>query len=413
MRTLSVIEIEALIWRSVTISQQIQMIKPLSASPRILAICALSVSISLASPLYAQTADASKIKESAEPAPLSAAEEAVAAAAEAAEAVAEAAGDAVRPATIRSSEAQIKREKERKERQAAREAAFDFSPSPALWRMADADSTIYIFAGIEGFSSPIKWQSQAITTALESADKVYFETVYYDKRDRETRRQNEREAFRKLIRHDRDLVEDRFDSGLFDKIKGDLKNDFLVIGDFMPTWMLITLISDTDRMFQPGRNNQYLDHKITNAVTDRDLKIDGLEKPSHLIDLLNDLDEKKQRKWLNAFTRAELTVEKSQRYRNRKRGPYGRVGPLTAQEHQGIAWAKGEPPKAPPVKTEGLSNLYEHIRQNRMKNWSAKIGAMLDDEGTSLVIVSQEYLYGEDNLRTALEKKGYQLERMP
>ena len=49
----------------------------------------------------------------------------------------------------------------------------------------------------------------------------------------------------------------------------------------------------------------------------------------------------------------------------------------------------------------------------KKKNWSAKIGAMLDDEGTSLIIVSQEYLYGENNLRTALAKRGYQLERMP
>ncbi len=375
------------------------MIKSIFASSRFVALCALTASIPLASPASAQK---------------TAVEEAIEAATAAAEAaVAEAARDATPTPSHSNSEAVKQAEKERKEREAAYKAVFEFTPSPALWKMSDADSTIYIFAGIEGFSSRIKWQSQAIATAFESADKVYFETVYYDKRDRETRRQNEREAFRKLIRHDRDLVEDRFDPGLFERIKGDLKSDFLVIGDFMPTWLLVTLIADTDRMFQPGRNNQYLDYKITNAVKDRDLKVDGLEEPSHLIDLLNDIDEKKQRKWLNAFTRAELTVEKSQRYRNRKRGPYGRVGPLTAQEHQGVAWAKGEPPEAPPVKTEGLSDLYEHIRQNRLKNWSGKIGAMLEDEGASLVIVSQEYLYGENNLRTALEKRGYQLERMP
>ncbi|WP_422343644.1 TraB/GumN family protein [Parasphingorhabdus sp.] len=377
------------------------MIKPTFLSPRLISLLALGAVTPFASPVSAQK---------------TAVEEAVEAVSDAADAATatSAVVESARDAPSRSSSGAIKQvEMSREEREAAYKAVFDFTPSPALWRMADADSTIYIFAGIEGFSNPIKWKSQAITTALESADKVYLETVYYDKRDRETRWQNEREAFRKLIRHDRDRVEDRFDPGLFERIKGDLKSNFFVIGDFMPTWLLITLISDTDRMFQPGRNNQYLDYKITNAVKDRDLKIDGLEEPSHLIDLLNDIDEKKQRKWLNAFTRAELTVEKSQRYRNRKRGPYGRVGPLTAQEHQGITWAKGEPPEAPPVKTEGLRDLYEHIRQDRMKNWSAKIGAMLDDEGTSLIIVSQEYLYGENNLRTALEKKGYKLERMP
>jgi len=386
-----------LILHSVNISQRFQMIKPNFLSPRLIVLFALSAVAPIFSPVLAQK---------------STLEEAIEAASDAADAAAEAAadvGDASEEQSRNNSKAIKQAEKARKEREAAYKAAFEFAPSPALWKISDADSTIYIFAGTRGFSNQIKWKSEVFTNALQSADKVYFETAHSDRRDRETRRQNERAAFRKLIRHDRDLVEERFDPGLFDQIKGDLKNDFLAIGDFMPTWLLITLIADTDRMFQPGRNNRHLDYKITETITDRDLAIDGLEEPSRMIDILNAVDEKTQREWLNALTRAELAVDKSERYKARKRGPYGRVGPLTAQEHQGIIWAKGEPPEAAPVKPIGLRNLYEHIRADRMENWPVKIGAMLGDEGTSLVIVNQEYLYGENNLRDALQAKGHKL----
>lgn len=388
------------------------MIKPFSASPRILAICALSVSIPLASPLSAQTADASEIKESAEAAPLSAAEEAAAAAAEAAEAVAEAAGDAVRPVTIRPSEAQIKRDKERKERQAAYEAAFEFTPTPALWKLSDADSTVFIFGSIKRFPSKLKWQSEGFTSALESADALYFEQPYLDRSDRTTRRQYEREAFRKLIRHDRDRIEKRFDVGLFDQIEGDLARDFIPIGDFMPTWLLVALIADTDKRFQPGRSNIYLDRRIVSAITERDITIGGLEEPSHVIDVLNAVREKKQRKWLNDFARAELMLDKSERYKARQRADNSRTGMLTKRDERAIAWASGRTPEAALTVPNGLSGLEKVIRDDRMKNWPVKIGAMLDNDGTSLVVVDQAYLYGENNLRSALEKKGYTLERV-
>ncbi len=375
------------------------MIKPILPSTRPVALIAVSAFTLIAGPVSAQK---------------SAVEEAIEAATDAAEAAVEAVvdGDAKEQLSRNNSELIKQTEKARKERESAYKAAFEFTPSPALWKISDADSIVYIFAGNRGLSHQIKWESEAYTSALQSADTVYFETAHYDRGDRETRRRNEREAFRKLIRHDRDLVEERFDPGLFDQIKGDLKNDFMAIGDFMPTWLLITLIADTDRMFQPGRSNRSLDYRIIKSVTDRDLVIDGLEGPSHLIDILNAVDEEKQREWLNAFTRAEIAVDKPKKYKDRKRGPFGRIGPLTAQEHQGIIWAKGEPPEAQPFKPVGLNNLYDHIRANRMENWPVKIAGMLDEPGTSLVIVSQKYLYGENNLRDALRAKGHKLKRV-
>ncbi|MEO9600770.1 TraB/GumN family protein [Parasphingorhabdus sp.] len=295
------------------------------------------------------------------------------------------------------------------ERRKDRKEAFTFTPSPALWKISDSNSTVYIFGAIRGIPQPLEWQSEAFNNALQSADKVYFETPHIDRSQRILRRQYEREILHKLIRHDRDRVEERFDSNLYHQIKGDLMGA-ITIGDFMPTWLILAEVSGSDRILQPRQSNRYLDFRIAKTVIDHDLTIDGLEDPFHLIDILNKVSEKEQRQWLNAFIKAELAVDKTQRYKVLKRLPRDKIDGLSAKETQGILWAKGLPPEATPVKPAGLSNLFQKIHLDRMKNWPIKIDAMLDKPGTSLVIVNQEYLYGENNLRTALQAKGYKLD---
>ncbi|GAA0483463.1 TraB/GumN family protein [Parasphingorhabdus litoris] len=364
------------------------MIRPLPASPYILTLFALIAAAFLVSPGRAQE---------------SAAQEAAEAAAEAVEAALE-----TPPELARDESPITKREKRRQDRV----AAFAFAPSPALWKITKAESTVYIFGATNRLPSQLKWESKAFTEALASANKVYFETSHFDRSNRDARRQSERQTFRKIIRHDRDFVEERFAPGLFDQIKDDMKMDFLVIGDFMPTWFLVAFIAETDHMFQPTRGNRYLDYKIRRTITESELIISSLEDPSHLVDLLNMVDEKTQRKWLNDFVRAELAVDKSERYATRKRGNNGATSPLSAREQRAIDWAKGKAPEAVAMMPPGLRDFENHIRNDRMKRWPDKISAMLDDGGTSLVVVNQEYLFGENNLRSALKSKGYELERV-
>ncbi|MEO9633916.1 MAG: TraB/GumN family protein [Parasphingorhabdus sp.] len=335
---------------------------------------------------------------------------------EAAEAAVEATADAVASVAAAGSKVEGTAEnasiiQQKEETRLKRKEAFDFKPSPALWKIGDADSTVYLFAAIKGVPQPIKWQSEAFNRALQNADNIYFETPHIQRRDRKSRRQYEREAFHKLIRHDRDRIEDRFAPGLFNQIQDDLRIAE-TIGDFMPTWLVLTMVAGSDRMFQPGQSNRYLDFRIANAVLDRDVTVGGLEDPSYIIDTLNKVGEKKQRKWLNSFVRTELAADQSKRYKARKHGSNGRVGVLSARESQGVTWAKGLPPTAEATMPAGLNDLFQKIRTARMKKWPLKITAMLDQPGTSLVIVDQQYLYGENNLRTALEARGYMVDLM-
>ena len=49
-------------------------------------------------------------------------------------------------------------------------------PAPALWKLTDADSEVYLFGTIHILNPNIKWRSKAVISAFNSAPVVYFET---------------------------------------------------------------------------------------------------------------------------------------------------------------------------------------------------------------------------------------------
>ena len=50
------------------------------------------------------------------------------------------------------------------------------SRGPALWRLTDADSEIYLFGSVHVLPQDLQWKSQRIVAAFNRADVVWFET---------------------------------------------------------------------------------------------------------------------------------------------------------------------------------------------------------------------------------------------
>ena len=47
---------------------------------------------------------------------------------------------------------------------------------PALWRLSDADSEIWLFGTVHLLPAELKWQSAKVDRAFDAADTIYFET---------------------------------------------------------------------------------------------------------------------------------------------------------------------------------------------------------------------------------------------
>ena len=52
----------------------------------------------------------------------------------------------------------------------------DYSPSPAMWKIADGDTVIHLFGTVHLLPEGFKWRTPALDAVIERADKVVFET---------------------------------------------------------------------------------------------------------------------------------------------------------------------------------------------------------------------------------------------
>ena len=54
-------------------------------------------------------------------------------------------------------------------------AAQQSAPKPAMWRMSDADSTVWIFGSVHLLDPELKWRRPELAEAMAEAEIVYFE----------------------------------------------------------------------------------------------------------------------------------------------------------------------------------------------------------------------------------------------
>ena len=50
-------------------------------------------------------------------------------------------------------------------------------PHPALWKIADADTTIYLFGTTHALPKGFRWQSAPVRAAMMASDELVLETV--------------------------------------------------------------------------------------------------------------------------------------------------------------------------------------------------------------------------------------------
>ena len=50
--------------------------------------------------------------------------------------------------------------------------------APAMWRVSDADSSVYLFGSIHLFTKPVEWRTPLFDAELKEAEHVYFEMIF-------------------------------------------------------------------------------------------------------------------------------------------------------------------------------------------------------------------------------------------
>lgn len=283
---------------------------------------------------------------------------------------------------------------------------LDYEPNPAIWRLRDDDTTIYLFGTVHALPPELKWRSAALNSIIADVDELVLETV--EDKNAPTEYMNDQLVEAMLAGIDRKPLLDRVDpinrSTLEQLVAQlDVSMDFL---DLLPTWMV------SFELFYSGADEEGVspDHGVETVLEDVFAK---LKKPVSGIE-----DAKAVDAALNALSEQQQLIALNQMLTDIRTAPNSSLLPdAPIEEHRfadDIAWSKGDLTYVS-VGTDPQSmgqDYYDALLVNRNAAWTTWLTQRLDRPGKLLLAVGAAHLAGPDSVQVMLEKKGFTVERL-
>jgi uncharacterized protein len=264
---------------------------------------------------------------------------------------------------------------------------------PALWKLADADTTIYLFGTIHMLPEDMEWRTPVIDAAVAASDSLVLETAMGTD----------------LARTGRKLVEMGISPGLpplMERVPEEKRPTLQKLIeassiptralDRMETWAAaMSLFAGTfaEMGFEAKAG---VEQGLSADFKDAGKPIDGLETVEQQFGFFDNLSEESQR----AFLVGSIDDPEAAR---------------AQLEAMIAAWAAGDVEEI--ARTfDSEAGLTPELRQvlivNRNKAWTEWLDARMDKPGTILVAVGAGHLAGKDSVQTMLEAKGLEAERI-
>ena len=266
---------------------------------------------------------------------------------------------------------------------------------PALWKLADADTTIYLFGTIHILPAGTNWMGPAIKHAVDGAQSLTIETVL----DQDPSKVATILMTTGTAKGLPPLVE-RVPAAKRAQLAALVKSSGFPpqMLDGMKSWAAAIMLTGAalsqigvDAAASPG-----VEPQLTALFRAAGKPVDGLETPEQQLGFFNQLPESAQRAFLVA------TLDSPEKARAEFREMIG-------------AWSRGDPEAIQrafdkdPEFTPALRDLL--IRQ-RDRNWADTLAKRLDQPGTLFVAVGAGHLVGPDSVQAMLAKKGLKVERV-
>ena len=266
---------------------------------------------------------------------------------------------------------------------------------PALWKLADADTTIYLFGTIHILPAGTNWMDPAIKRAVDGAQSLTIETVL----DQDPSKVATILMTTGTAKGLPPLIE-RVPAAKRAQLAALVKSSGFPpqMLDGMKSWAAAIMLTGAalqqigvDAAASPG-----VEPQLTALFRAAGKPVEGLETPEQQLGFFNQLPESAQRAFLVA------TLDSPEKAR--------------AEFREMIdAWSRGNPEAIQrafdkdPEFTPALRDLL--IRQ-RDRNWADALSRRLDKPGTVFVAVGAGHLVGPDSVQAMLAKKGLKVERV-
>ena len=261
---------------------------------------------------------------------------------------------------------------------------------PAMWKVADEDTTIYLFGTIHMLPKEAQWRTPALEQALAAAEQLVTEV------DMESGMREAPAVMMRLgISSELPPLLERVPAAKREKLKAAIAATDLpmAVYDRLETWAAaLTLISMSLEKLGFERALG-VEEQLRQAAPGKPLG--GLETVEEQLGIFDALPEKTQREFL------ESTLEDPEAIRKE-------FSEMLA------AWGRGDVKAIAETFNASLTSpeLREKLLAGRNRKWAKWVQGRLDQPGTVFVAVGAGHLAGEDSVQAMLKAKGLKAKRV-
>lgn len=279
-------------------------------------------------------------------------------------------------------------------------AAFFANPAqandgPALWKLSDEDSNIYLFGTIHILKPDTKWRTDKINTAFNSSKTVYFEAP-----DNMSAQEQQTFAMPYMLNPQGVTLSSQLD----DKAKNAMYSAMQSIGipkeaaaNFEPFRPWATGLSlGVLQIMQNGYNPESGVEKVLTVDAKQQGKtLAYFETPEYQMNVLSGASKEEELKFftygLEHFDETSETLDS-----------------MVA------TWSTGKDVELAKILNSGLEfvpNFKKALLDTRNANWAEKIDELMKGSGDIFIAVGAGHLAGKNSVQELLEAKGYKVVR--
>jgi len=265
----------------------------------------------------------------------------------------------------------------------------DVQPGPALWKLADEDTTIYLFGTVHVLPQGRDWYDTRIERAFTAADELVFEIEVEDTAGMQqvitdkARLAGERSLRELMTPEDRAQFETVLDGF------GLAPETF----DRMEPWMAAMTLSVLPLTKAGYSTESGVEMALTGRATDKTRS--ALETIEQQIAVFDTLPMDAQLAYLDHTVEAVPKTSDD-------------VGRMVAE------WLEGDADTLAAMMNEEMDDpeLYRRLLTDRNARWAGWIGQRMDLPGTVFVAVGAGHLAGTGSVQDLLKERGFEVTRV-